>query len=536
MKTIENTTSEATPTTENREHLLVQEIELLKIQNEALEAKVKFYEEQFRLSQQKKYGSSSDLAHPEQLAFNEVEKLSAQPSEEPEVEEILVKRRTGRSKTRKTYADLPIEEVYYNLAEEDKVCPVCENTLHEMKTEVRKELKVIPAQVKVVHHIRQVYACRNCDDAYTETEKAGSIVKAPMPKPVLPGSMVSPSLLAFIIENKYNKALPLYRQEEGFVNFGIDISRQNMASWVMQGANRWLKLIYRRLHHHLLNEEIIHADESTFRVLDEKTGNCYMWLYASAATGNHPIALYEYQPGRNQKYPKEFLRGFSGFLQTDGYGGYNDVEGVIRVGCMAHARRKFTDALKALPKEADVSRTKVSEGLSYIVRLYRLEKKYKDLKLESAERFEARLKEAQPVLEDFRLWLGEQNVKALPKGKLGEAVKYCINQWDLLVAYLQDGRIAIDNNLAERAIKNFVIGRKNFLFAKSPKGATASAMCYSIVRTAKSNSLVPYEYLKYLFEQLPNVDCENPDVLDALLPWSESLPAEIRLSKSAEDK
>lgn len=536
MKTVENTILETTPTTENREHLLEKEIELLKIQNEELEAKVKFYEEQFRLEQQKKYGSPSDLVHPEQLAFNEVEKLSAQAAQEPVFEVIEVKRRTGSSKTRKTYADLPIEEVYYSLPDEEKVCPECDHPLHEMKTEIRKELKIILPQVKVVHHIRQVYACRNCDDAYTQIPKAGTIIKAPIPNPVLPGSMVSPSLLACIIENKYNKALPLYRQEDAFVNFGIDISRQNMANWVMQGADRWLKLIYRRLHHHLLHEDIIHADESTFQVLDEKTGNCYMWLYASAATGYHQIKLYEYQPGRTQKYPKEFLKGFSGFLQTDGYGGYNDVAGVTRVGCMAHARRKYTDALKALPKEADVSRTKAKEGLDYITSLYQLEKKYRRLKLEPAERFEARLEEARPILEKFRTWLGEQNPKVLPKGKLGEAIKYSLNQWDHLVAYLQDGRIAIDNNLAERAIKPFVIGRKNFLFSKSPKGAFASAMCYSITQTAKANGLIPFNYLEYLFEQLPNVDIENPDVLDALLPWSKSLPPEIRLSKSTESE
>lgn len=534
MQTIDNTELEATMTTENREHLLEQEIELLKIQKEELEAKVKFYEEQFRLTQQQKYGSSKDQVHPEQMAFNEVEKLSAQPAENPEVEEVLVKRSTGRSKTKKKYEDLPVEEVYYGLSEEEKICPTCDHTLHEMKTEVRKELKVIPAQVRVVHHIRQVYACRNCDDAYTETEKSGTIVKAPVPKPVLPGSMASPSLLAFIIESKYNKALPLYRQEEAFVNFGIDISRQTMANWVMQGSEKWLKRIHDRLHHHLLREPVIHADETPFQVLDEKTGSSYMWLYASAATGNHLISVYEYQPGRSQRYPKAFLRGFDGFLQTDGYGGYNDVEGVIRVGCMAHARRKFTDALKALPKDADISRTKVSEGLGYITQLYRFEQKYRELELLPQKRFEARLVDAQPVLEAFRLWLSEQNAKALPKGKLGEAVKYCINQWDLLKAYLLDGRISIDNNLAERAIKPFVIGRKNFLFAKSPKGASASAMCYSIVHTAKSNGLVPFEYLKYLFEQLPNVDFENPVVLDALLPWAEELPQYLRINKSVE--
>lgn len=536
MKTIKNTRVEAPHTTEDTGRSIERENELLKLQVESLEAKVKFYEEQFRLAQQNKYGSSSDKVHPEQVSFNEVEMLSSPSVKEPETEEILTKRKAGKTRVRKTFDDLPVEEIHYTLSDEERVCPSCDHALHEMKIETRRELKVIPAKVRVVHHHQHVYACRNCDDAHTDTESAGTIIKAPVPRPVLPKSMVSPSLLAFIIESKYNKALPLYRQEEAFVNFGIDISRQNMANWVMEGSDRWLKPLYERLHKTLLKEDIIHADETAFKVIDAKSGNSYMWLYASADTGNRRVALYEYQPGRSQRYPRDFLRGFKGYLQTDGYGGYNDVLDVTRIGCMAHARRKFTDALKALPKEADVSRTKANEGLDFIVRLYRIEKKCKELGLTPAERFEMRMKEASPILDDFHRWLSDHNAKALPKGKLGEAVRYCINQWALLEAYLLDGRIAIDNNLAERAIKPFVIGRKNFLFSKSPKGATASAVCYSIIQTAKLNGLIPYDYLKYLFEQLPNVDYENPDFLDALLPWSESIPEEIRLKKTDENQ
>ena len=250
----------------------------------------------------------------------------------------------------------------------------------------------------------------------------------------------------------------------------------------------------------------------------------YMWLYATAKTGDHNICLYDYQPSRSQKHPKEFLKGFSGFLQTDGYDGYNSVENITRVGCMAHARRKFNDVLKALPKDARAGDTKTQEALNFFKKLYTIEGKCKDVTTE--ERFEVRQTESQPILDEFRQWLSETN--ALPKSKFGEAVKYTVKQWSHLTAYMKDGKVAIDNNLAERAIKNFVIGRKNYLFCKSPKGATASAICYSIIVTAKQNGLNPFEYLKYLFEQLPNVDVTNPAVLDALLPWSESLPEEIK--------
>lgn len=527
MKTIENTNIDNSNKTKDDTLSLEQENELLKQKNEELEAKIKFYEEQFRLSQHKKYGSSSEKTDSNQMSiFNEAEKLSAKPAEEPVMEDILVKRKNKRSKGRKTYEDLPIEEVYYTLAEDEKTCPTCNHALHEMKTEVRKELKIIPAQVKVVHHIKQVYACRHCDEQGT----GGTIITASRPKPVLEGSMVSPSLLAFIMEQKYNQALPLYRQEKSFVNFGIDISRQNMAKWIMHGANNWLNFLYERMHFYLKQEAVVHADESPLQVLDEKKNSKgYMWLYASAEKGDCRMYLYEYQPSRSKNNPKKFLNGFKGYLQTDGYAGYNAVENVTQVGCFAHARRKFKEAINALPKDSKTTSTKAHEGLEFFNRLYQLEKQFKEMKLKPEERYEKRIEKTKLVLDELFDWLNEQKPKTLPKSKLGEAIGYSLNQWNNLIAFMKDGRIAIDNNLAERAIKPFVIGRKNYLFSKSPKGARASAMSYSIIETAKANNLSPFLYLSYLFEKLPNIDVENLDELDALLPWSKSIPDEIRL-------
>lgn len=533
MKTFENTNIDNSNKTEYKTLSLEQENELLKQKNEELEAKVKFYEEQFRLGQHKKYGSSSEKTDSNQMSiFNEAEKLSAKPAEEPVMEDILVKRKNKRSKSRKTYEDLPIEEVYYTLAEDEKTCPTCNHALHEMKTEVRKELKIIPAQVKVVHHIKQVYACRHCDEQGT----GGTIITASMPKPVLEGSMVSPSLLAFIMEQKYNQALPLYRQEKSFVNFGIDISRQNMAKWIMHGANNWLNFLYERMHFYLNQEAVIHADESPLQVLDEKKNSKgYMWLYASAEKGDYRMYLYEYQPSRSKSNPKRFLNGFKGYLQTDGYAGYNAVENVTQVGCFAHARRKFKEAINALPKDSKTTSTKAHEGLEFFNRLYQLEKQFKEMKLTPDERYEKRIEKTKLVLDELFDWLNEQKPKTLPKSKLGEAIGYSLNQWNNLIAFMNDGRIAIDNNLAERAIKPFVIGRKNYLFSKSPKGARASAMSYSIIETAKANNLNPFLYLTYLFEKLPNIDVKNLDELDALLPWSESIPDKIRLKSDNED-
>lgn len=491
---------------------------------EELKATIRFLEEQFKLSQAKKFGASSETADAMQLSiFNEAEKLSAQKSEEPDLEEITYKRRKGKSKSRKTYDDLEVVEVYYQLPKEDQICPNCSHELHEMKIEVRKELTIIPAQVKITHHKRQIYACRHCDQKGT----SGTIIKADAPSPVIPGSLASPSLVAFIMDKKYVQAQPLYRQEKAFENFGIDISRQNMANWIVKSTQDWLKPLYERLHEHLIQEPIIHADETEMNVLDEKNNKKnYMWLYASAILGNHQIKLYEYQPSRAARHPKDFLNGYAGFLQTDGYQAYNKIPDVIHVGCLVHGRRKFTDAIKAAPEDADIIKTKAYEAIEYFKKINRLEKRFKELSNE--ERYEKRLEKTKPVLDDFKRWLDVESKRTLPKSKLGQAISYNLKQWDKMIGFLEDGRVAVDNNHAERAIRPFVVGRKNWLFAKSPKGAVASAICYSIIETAKANHLKPFQYLMYLFETMPNLQIIDDESLDQLMPWSESLPEKLK--------
>ena len=389
-------------------------------------------------------------------------------------------------------------------------------------------MKVIPAQVVVVEHVRNIYACRNCEKENITTP----IIAAKMPNPVLPGSFVSPSLMAYTMHRKYSEAVPLYRQEKGYQNFGINLSRQNLANWVIHGANTWLKHLYDRMHDYLLKEPILHADETTMQVLNEEgkkpTSKSYMWLYATGMYSN-PIFLYEYQPSRAKKYPKEFLKGFNGFLQTDGYPGYNAVENITLVGCFAHARRGFTDTLKALPKDATTSKTNAEEGLEFCDKLFKLEREYRKEKLTPEEIYKKRLEKTKPVLQGFLSWLKTKEKQVLPKSSLGKAINYCLNQWDKLIAFMLDGRCEISNNRAERAIKPFVIGRKNFLFSKSPRGAQASAITYSIIETAKANNLNPFYYLTYLFEKLPNIDLENIEELDQLLPWSNSIPVNCKI-------
>jgi transposase len=390
-----------------------------------------------------------------------------------------------------------------------------------MSTEVRQEIKYIPAEVKVVKHVRYVYSCRHCEREELETP----IVTAPMPKPVYSGSLASPSIMAHIMNQKYVDGLPLYRQEKQFARLGVALSRQTIANWMIYGANQWLGLLYDRMHQLLLKQDILHADETTLQVLHEPgrpaTSNSYLWLYRTGKEGP-PTILYDYQETRAGKNAKEFLTGFKGYLQVDGYAGYHKVPDVILVGCWAHARRKFTEALNALPSSKRLSSVTATDGLLFCNQLFAIERELKDLS--SEERYEKRFKRSKPVLDAFLSWLKIQEHKVLPKSALGQAINYCLNQWEKLVAFLKDGRLELDNNRSERSIKPFVIGRKNWLFSNTPKGARASAIIYSIVETAKANGLNPYFYLNFLFEKLPNMDTTDEGALDKLLPWSTSLP------------
>lgn len=501
--------------------------EKLQLEKEALEAKVKWLEEQFRLAQQKRFGSSSEKTNPDQLSFfNEAEETADSTVEEPIVETITYKRKKQRGQRKLMLENLPTETIEYRLSDEEQVCSCCGGALHEMSTEVRKEIEVIPAQVKVKEHVRYVYSCRHCERHGIETP----IETATMPEPVFPGSMASPSSMAYTMAQKYVEGMPLYRQEKHLERFGISIPRQTLANWILYGADTWLRLIYDRMHQHLLELDIIHADETPLQVLSEPgrsaTSKSYMWLYRTGQEDT-PIVLYDYKQTRAGKHPAHFLADFNGYLCVDGYGGYNKVSDVTLVGCWAHARRKFTEALQALPESAELFTVKTKEGLAFCNQLYAIERELKDVSPE--ERYEIRLERSQPVLGAFLAWLREQTPRVLPKSALGQAIKYCRNQWEHLEAFLQDGRLEIDNNRAERSIKPFVIGRKAWLFSNTAKGAESSAIIYSVVETAKENGLNPFNYLSYLFEELPNMDTTEVDKLDQLLPWSPTLPEECRV-------
>jgi transposase len=512
--------------TQERYAALEQENAQLVKQVAELTAKVNWFMEQFNLMRHRQFGASSERTAPgQQQLFNETECEAKPELAEPTAETITYKRRKEKGRREEVLQDLPVETVEHRLPAEEQVCSCCQGPLHEMSTEVRQEIKIVPAQAKLVKHVRYVYSCRRCE----REEISVPVVTAPAPSPVIPGSLASPSAVAHIMNSKYTDGLPLYRQEQQFSRLGVDLSRQTMANWVIQGADRWLAPLYDRLYQHLLKRDILQADETTLQVLREEgrpaKTKSYMWLYR---TGREPppIVLFDYKTTRSGKHPKRFLSGFAGYLQVDGYAAYDTLPGVTLVGCWAHARRKFDEALKVLPNDSRLGTVTATEGLRFCNQLFGIERDLSEAGPE--ERYKARLERSRPVLDAFAAWRVSQTPKVLPQSALGQAIKYCQSQWSKLEAFLLDGRLELDNNRSERSIKPFVIGRKGWLFSNTPRGAKASAVVYSIVETAKENGLIPFEYLRYLFEKLPNLGDGD---LDELLPWSTSLPAACRADR-----
>ena len=364
------------------------------------------------------------------------------------------RRKKQKDHTAELLAKFPHEERLITLPEEERICKRCGTALTSMgKEKIRTEIEFIPAKVKVIDYYRESFQCLAC-----RKEAHFSIEKPAMPQPVIAKSIASPSSVAHVMVQKYQQSMPLYRQEREWKEIGIPLSRATLANWVIRPAEDWLMPLVSRLQQDLLQQDVIHADETPVQVHKEKgrknPAKSYMWVFSSGEFEQaHPIRLYEYQPGRSGSYAEDFLKGFNGILQTDGYNGYQKVPCQAHALCWVHARRYFVEAIPPdLPKE--------------------------DL--------------------------------------LGSICKEAIERINEL--------FAIDKGLAERAIRIFTIGRKNWLFSDSPKGAQASAAIYSIIETAKANGLNPFEYLKCLLEHLPNADIQrHPEHLDDVLPWNKTI-------------
>jgi hypothetical protein len=346
------------------------------------------------------------------------------------------------------------------------------------------------------------------------------------PAPVIKNSGIcSPSLLAQILYNKYALALPLYRQEADLKHRGIHVSRQNMANWAVYSSEHYFSLIVKLMREELLKNDILHGDETVLQVLREEgklaTSKSYMWLYRTGAAAKRPAVLFEYQPSREAEHPRRFLAGFRGYLHTDGYAGYHDLENVTAVGCWTHMRRKFADVLKTL--DDDIRKDSPAQtGLDYCNRLFALENKFE--KITAEERHRRREEISRPIAEAFFAWAKEEFDRCrLPESAFGKALIYACNQRPWLMNVFRDGRLELSNNRAENAIRPFTLGRKNWLFSNTPAGAGASAAVYSIIETAKANGLKPFEYIKFLLESLP-----QGVVPEDCMPWGEQAQQRCR--------
>lgn len=449
-------------------------------------------------------------------------------SKEPEFEEIVptpYRRKKHKGKRDEDLSSFPVVIVEHKLTDEELNCKKCDGILREMTTEKYKLLKFVPAHFEVEEHVVYVYSCQVCE----------SVVRAPRPQTLLKGSIDTPSIVASIMNAKYVNALPLYRQEQEFLRYGVNLSRQTMANWMIRCAEEYLSLIYTRMKASLLSSSVIQADETRVQVLKEEnrkaTSESWMWIYRTGEYAcENPIILFEYQMTRHSYHPKEFLSGFQGYITTDGYSAYHCLpQGITVSGCWAHGRRKFSDCLKGLDPKSQKG-TVAAEAMKRIGLLYKIESILSEKTVN--ERYDERLKQSKPIIDTFFEWVELVSIGVPGNSLLDKAFTYMKNQKEYLYTFLLDGRLSIDNNATERSIRPFAIGRGNWLFCDTPNGAEASAIIYSIVETAKANKLKPYDYFVYLLKEIPEHYLGNSlDFLDKLLPWSDSIPASCKSAK-----
>ncbi len=508
---------------EHDEELARLQAELEKERSERIEHQNKAIEhfEELQLLRRKLFGRSAEkLSEEEQkqlLLFNEAEDIVFSQQQEPAAEErIEVRAHTRVKRGRKPLPpELPRVEMVHDISEEDKKC-ACGQELTRIGEESLEKLEVIPPQIRVRRHLRPQYACKACEGSGDEDRPAVRI--APAVRQLLPKSIASPALVAYIMTAKFCDALPFYRQEKQFQRIGVDISRQDMANWSIAVFHRLAPVI------ELLRAEIrrgphVGIDETTLQVMGEpdrpNTSKSYMWVFLGGSP-KRPVVEFQYHPTRSGKVPLEALRGYNGFIQTDGYDGYNEVgsqPGVIHATCWAHSRRKFFEA-----KEASKQAGSVDEALARIDALFRIERTLRAQELSPQEFVRQRREQAEPVLEKLKAWLHKRQGQVPPSLLLGKAIAYTIEQWPKMIRYLDSPDLGPSNNAVEQAIRPFVVGRKNWMLSGSPAGAEASAGWYSIIETAKLNGVEPYLYLRYILSRLPESD--NPEDYRELLPWN----------------
>jgi len=472
--------------------------------------------EEIRLLKKALFGSKSEKLPADDSAQLPLFDMPENPPEEDKKEEefsVIAEHHRKKPGRRPLPESLPRVDLVHDISEAEKVCGRgCR--LVKIGEDVAEKLDIVPAKIRVIRHIRPKYACKKCEGV----DDSGPTIKiAPPPAQIIPKGLPAAGLLSYLLVNKFCDALPFYRQEKRLARLGIDVSRQSMCNWAMTVAENCGPLLD-LLHDEIRGGPLLNIDETRLRVLKEPgrkaTQNSYMWVFRGGPK-KKPVVIFQYHPTRSGDVAKKFLEGYQGTVQTDGYVGYDFLKNrsdILHVGCWAHARRKFMDVKNGAAKKKKSSAGKV---LHLIRQLYVLEKKAREEGLSPERVFQMRQKHARPILAKIKTWLDNRKGNVPPKSLLGKAVNYCLNQWLPLTNYIKNGHAGIDNNHVENAIRPFVIGRKNWLFSGSPKGAKAAAGLYSLIETAKAGGLEPYDYLRFIFEKLPTT---KPEELINLLP------------------
>ena len=502
---------------EQRKAFEVREAELQK----AFEARILEIYEQLRLARRRMFGPSSESHAGQGWLFNEAEALiesepeagdSASlppPAIEPSAQTLAdTNKKKARGKRKPLPIELPRIDVVLDVPEAERTC-ACGTPMVEIGQDVSEQLDIVPMQVRVLRHIRKRYGCPKGDQAP---------ISAPVPAQVLPKSNASNDLLAMLLVTKYVDGLPLARFEYVLARAGVTVPRQTLARWVI-GTAQALQPIANLMRDVLLGHDVIHMDETPVQVLKEPgrapSSKSQMWVQRGGPPGK-PVILFEYDPSRAQAVPLRLLEGWKGHLMADGlesYGAIAFCEGVTRLGCWAHARRRFVDASKVLPAG---KRGRAHEALALIGKLYAIERDARELN--DAARLAQRQSRSRAVLDELRRWLDQVLPTVPPTSVLGGALGYLHRQWPRLIPYLARGDLPIDNNPAENAIRPFVVGRKAWLFSDTQAGARASALIYSLVETAKANGMEPYLWLRNALRALPTAT--TVEHFEALLPWN----------------
>ena len=513
---------------------LIQLLLMQQSQFQEIDKKLQLLLEQAAVLKNNRFGKKSEkLGIENQISFMEVDgdivffnEAEAVNALVPEDEEKPTKPKNAKTKGKRTadIKDLPVIPVDHRMTESELITEFGEDGWYQLEDEIYRRYRFTPMKIEIEEHHVGVY----------KSKKDNHFKKAEHPAYLLRNSLVSPTLLSGIWNAKYVNAVPLYRQEQEFQRMGVSIDRGEMAHWTILCAERYLSVFYDYLHEKMYDYHVLQADETPVLVSKENRtsgSRHYMWVYRTGKMyQDKPIVLYEYQPSRNADHPRVFLKDFQGICVTDGYQVYHTLEKEredLRIaGCWAHARRRFDEALQALPKDQQKD-TIAYFALKQIQAIYREENKLEGMSAQ--ERLKNRQLTVKPLVDAYFIWVKKNVLVVAAKSKTANGLTYSINQETYLKTFLEDGEVPMDNNAAEQSIRPFCIGKKNWVMIDTIAGAESSAMIYSIAETAKANHLKPYNYFEYLLTEIPkHLDDRDNHFCEDLLPWSDKLPAECR--------